>query len=194
MKASIVWITAQFIMWCCPALSTADSRWLDVCVDYHCDRTQPVMLRNDDWTKVRALFLGIDTPERERQQLRRAIALLESIVGQLTGTWRDRGKNAAGAETAGQLDCISESKNTTSYLQLIEQERLLHWHQVRERAVRNPWILDYHWTAVIEDRTTGIRYAVDSWYLDNGQPPYIQNLKDWLAKRSFPKQSTDPDT
>lgn len=169
-------------------------RALEICIDYHCDRTMPVVLNTEDWAQVRGLFAGIESPEQERQALRLAIAQLENTVGQLTGTWRDLAKNAAGAEKPGQLDCISESKNTTSYLQLLHRDGLLRWHQVLNRTVRHPWILDFHWTAVIEDQTNGIRYAVDSWYLDNGLPPYIQQLEDWLVKRRFPKQTDVPDT
>jgi hypothetical protein len=28
-------------------------------------------------------------------------------------------------------------------------------------------------------------YVVDFWHLDNGKPPYIQALNDWLRKRPF---------
>ena len=30
------------------------------------------------------------------------------------------------------------------------------------------------------------RFAVDSWYRDNGELTYIQPLKDWKRKREFP--------
>jgi hypothetical protein len=192
-KAVLFLLTAPFVILCCPQTIADDAYRLDICVDYHCDRTMAIVLPNDDWMQLRSLFAKLDDPEQDRQQLRHAIALLENTVGRLTGTWRDLGKNVAGAGLPGQIDCISESKNTTSYLRLIQQDGLLRWHQVRERAVRHPWILDYHWTAVIEDQTTGIRYAVDSWYLDNGHPPYIQKLDDWLAKRDIRKADHDPD-
>jgi hypothetical protein len=38
-----------------------------------------------------------------------------------------------------------------------------------------------HTTAVIEETASGDRYAVDSWFLDNGQPPYIARLEVWKA-------------
>ncbi len=187
MTRSIIRICLSLIILCCPATSGAELRKLDICTDYHCDRIKPVTLDEKDWAQVRILFSAIETPEQERQKLRLAIALLEDKIGEATGTWQDLGKNVAGAGKPGQLDCISESKNTTSYLRLIQQDDLLRWHQVRERAVRHPWILDYHWTAVIEDLNSGTRYAVDSWYLDNGEPPYIQKLEDWRAKRRMTK-------
>ena len=36
-----------------------------------------------------------------------------------------------------------------------------------------------HTTAVIEDIGTGTRYAVDSWFFDNGIPPAIVELSAW---------------
>ena len=156
-----------------------------VCTDYHCDEGETVTLSEAQWRQVVSLFPPTDSPAEEREQIRRAIALLETQVGKTTGTWRDLAKNVAGAGQPGQLDCISESKNTTSYLQLLSKDGLIRWHQVEDRELRHPWILDVHWSAVIRDRNTGKRYAVDSWFLDNGQPPYIQALDDWLSGRRF---------
>jgi hypothetical protein len=151
------------------------------CTDYHCDEGETVTLSEDQWRQVVSLFTPTNSPAEEREQIRRAIALLETQVGKTTGTWRDLAKNVAGAGQPGQLDCISESKNTTTYLQLLSKDGLIRWHEVEDRELRHPWILDVHWSAVIRDRNTGKRYAVDSWFLDNGQLPFIQALDEWLS-------------
>ncbi len=155
------------------------------CTDYHCDEGETVSLSAQQWSQVRALFAAPRSPAEERRQVRAAIALLEVQVGGITGTSRDLAKNVAGAGQPGQLDCISESKNTTTYLQLLSNDGLLHWHTVEERRLRHPWILDLHWAAVIRDKNSGKRYAVDSWFLDNGQLPYIQPLDQWLSGHAF---------
>ena len=155
------------------------------CTDYHCDEGEQVTLSEAQWRQVVSLFPTTEAPADEREQIRRAIALLEKEVGKTTGTWRDLAKNVAGAGQPGQLDCISESKNTTTYLQLLSKQGLIQWHEVEDRRLRHPWILDLHWTAVIRDRNTGKRYAVDSWFLDNGQQPFIQPLDEWLSGRRF---------
>ncbi len=155
------------------------------CTDYHCDEGQTVRLSDRQWQSVRTLFSEPATsPEDEREQIRAAIAMLESEVGRITGTWRDLGKNAAGAGQPGQLDCISESKNTTTYLRLLETDELLKWHTVEEREVRTLLVFS-HWSAVIRDLQSDQRYVVDSWFLDNGEPPYIQTLADWKSRRRF---------
>lgn len=154
-----------------------------VCTDYHCDQGEEVTLTQAQWQAMRELFSTAASPAQEREAVRQAIALLENTVGAITGTWRDLAGNATGAGQAGQLDCISESKNTTTYLRLLYDDGLLRWHDVEERRVRHTFIFNTHWSAVIRERGNGQRFAVDSWFLDNGQPPHIQPLEDWLAGR-----------
>jgi len=162
------------------------------CTDYHCDEGETVTLSEDQWRQVVSLFPPAESPTDEREQIRHAIALLESQVGKTTGTWRDLAKNVAGAGLPGQLDCISESKNTMTYLQLLSDDGLLQWHGVEDRKLRHPWILDVHWSAVIRDRSTGKQYAVDSWFLDNGQQPFVQPLDEWLSGRRFDRVQEQP--
>lgn len=155
------------------------------CTDYHCDEGQTVRLNEVQWQSVRVLFNSISSAAEERQQLRLAIALLEQEVGAMTGTWRDLAENVAGAGLPGQLDCIAESKNTTTYLELLNDAGLLRWHSVETRTIRHPLIFNVHWSAVIRDAHSGEQYAVDSWFLDNGHPPYIQPLDDWKSGLKF---------
>jgi hypothetical protein len=154
-----------------------------VCTDYHCDRGWQVTLTAGQWQSIRNLFTGNTSPASERDSIRRAIARLETLVGAITGTWRDLAGNIAGAGQPGQLDCISESKNTTTYLQLLFNDGLLNWHDIEERQVRHTLIFNTHWTAAIRDRSSGMQFAVDSWFGDNGQPPIIQPLDDWESGR-----------
>ena len=149
------------------------------CTDYHCDIGKTVTLTQDEWKPIRDLFSRSMSPAEERERIRQAVALLETFVGAITGTWRDLAGNFAGSGMGGQLDCISESKNTTTYLQLLFDDGLLIWHSVENRHVRRRFLAP-HWTAVITDRVSGEQFAVDSWYLDNGEPPVIQPLQDWL--------------
>jgi len=154
-----------------------------VCTDYHCDIGETVRLAPGQWQSVRDLFMDNTSPAEERERIRQAIALLETMVGSITGTWRDKGGNVAGSGEPGQLDCISESRNTTTYLQLLFDDGLLKWHEVGDRRLRHPLIFNDHWTAVITDNSNGHQYAVDSWFLDNGEPPGVLPLSDWLRGR-----------
>lgn len=150
-----------------------------------------MQLSDAQWQQVRALFEPpAENASDERRQIRRAVALLETEVGAITGTWRDLAENVEGAGLPGQLDCISESRNTTTYLALMQGDGLLRWHRVQAREVRTRFIFS-HWSAVIEQQPDGQRYAVDSWYLDNGEPPDILPLADWKSGRRFDRGQED---
>ena len=179
---------AWLCLCCLPAatvVASPDQKTFFSCTDYHCDTGRMVTLTVSQWQSVRDLFSTNASPAEERENIRQSIALLENTVGAITGTWRDLAGNVAGSGQPGQLDCISESKNTTTYLHLLFDDGLLKWHDIGERVVRHPLIFNVHWTAVIVERSNGERFAVDSWFQDNGQPPYIQPLRDWLLGRTM---------
>ena len=157
-----------------------------VCSNFECSRRDAVSLTDAQWQEIRQIFTpaAASAPE-ERAALRRAITRMEVLAGALNGASADLGGNYAGSGMAGQMDCIDESSNTTTYLKLFQENGLLRWHEVQEREHRAKWQVDIHWTAVMRDTVTGQSYAVDSWFLDNGQPPYIQKLEDWLDKKDF---------
>ncbi|MCP3866933.1 MAG: hypothetical protein GY703_02315 [Gammaproteobacteria bacterium] len=78
------------------------------------------------------------------------------------------------------MDCIDESTNTTNYLAMMQKDRLLKWHRLEDRSTRGFFIFGMpHTTAVINDRSTGLMWAVDSWFHDNGVPPEILPLDQW---------------
>ena len=82
----------------------------------------------------------------------------------------------------GQMDCIDESINTTTYLTLFEQQGYLRWHRVTDRAYRGS-LLDAHWAAQVEQVDNAVKYVIDSWFQDNGMLPYIAKSTEWLDLR-----------
>jgi hypothetical protein len=156
----------------------------EVCIDFHCDLQRAVTLSQDQWQSLEALLSESRTPAIERERIGKAIALFEVMVGEQAGTDVDLSRNGFG-EDPGQLDCISESLNTTTYLRLLADRDLLKWHRVETRKRRRLWFFSIHWTAVIKDNTDSQKYAVDSWYFKNGSPPVIQPLEHWIMGRDF---------
>jgi hypothetical protein len=154
-----------------------------VCFDHSCTTVVTDSLTQDEWKMAtQALRKPAATAADERRAIALSIAVFEEIVGRHTGTFRDKGGNLRGFGQPGQLDCIDESTNTTTYLRLLEHAGLLRWHRVLEPSTRFGLFVGMpHTTAVIEDTGTGDRYAVDSWFRDNGQPPYIAKLVIWKA-------------
>lgn len=160
-----------------------------ICFDHTCASVATLSLTPEEWRRAtRPLHQPPDTAAAERIAIAASIALLEAMVGRYTGTHRDRGRNLSGIGQPGQLDCIDESTNTTTYLRMLERDGLLRHHRVGKRSTRFGLFVGMpHTTAVIEEMASQRRYAVDSWFLDNGQPPFIAELEQW-------KSGADPDS
>ena len=157
-----------------------------VCQAYSCRDITTLALDAAQRQTLAALF--DKTPRdaaAERTRLAGAIAAMERWVGARTGTDRDLGGTFPGLGQPGQMDCIDESTNTTRYLALFEERGLLRWHRVMDPIYRAPQIFDQHWSARIEEIHTGEQFAVDSWFEDNGYPPYIQRVESWRRKVSL---------
>jgi hypothetical protein len=157
------------------------------CYDFGCKSNQSIEFNPQQWQQVSALFAAAHNEDEEKQSLRKAIALMETFSGELTGTSLDVGGNYPGSDIPKQMDCIDESTNTFQYLYAIESLNLLKWHTVGLKKRRIVWFMS-HWTAVIEETRTSQKFAVDSWYRDNGELPYIQPLADWQVKNDFTKK------
>ncbi len=156
------------------------------CYDFRCKSWQEVRLDAGQWARVRALFAPAPADAAaERQTIRRAIALLERISGEIAGTASDRGGNAHDYELPRQQDCIDESTNTFQYLVALDNLGLLRWHAAGLKHRRIVWLAT-HWTASVVELASGERFAIDSWYRDNGELPLIQPLDDWRRKRDWP--------
>lgn len=154
-----------------------------VCFGHTCATVETDSLSGEEWRiATEPLSAPSATASEERAAIARSIALLEEIVGRHTGTYRDKGRNMSGLGQTGQLDCIDESTNTTTYLRMLERSGLLVHHEVVDRSTRFGLFVGMpHTTAVIRENHTDTRYAVDSWFLDNGQPPYIARLEIWKS-------------
>ena len=154
-----------------------------ICYNYNCNRSAAVRPGMDEWNTVVNQFKpAARSAAEERQMIRRAIAILEHIAGTQTPTFRDRGRNPIIDDWPGQMDCIDESTNTKRYLDLLQARGLLRWHRVIGRAYRTPHLVDPHWAGQIVELETLDRYVVDSWFLDNGNMPYIQATSAWQRK------------
>ena len=82
------------------------------------------------------------------------------------------------------MDCIDESTNTFQYLLALQELDLLRWHRVDQKYRRIVWFAT-HWTASIRETDSGRVIAVDSWYRDNGELPYLQPLNDWTPQSAI---------
>lgn len=160
----------------------SDPTWqrFSVCYDNGCSSLDYLGLTPQRWEQLRALFFPLaETAAEERERVRAAIALMEAFVGKATGTWQDKGGTFNFGIT-GQMDCIDESINTSLYLTMFHKYGMLRHHQVHDRATRGWFFFGWpHTTAVIREHARNALWAVDSWFLDNGEPPFILPLGVW---------------
>jgi hypothetical protein len=157
-----------------------------------CAATESISLAEEEWEQVRLMFSSLpENAIEERERIAQAIALLENMVGAITGTSSDRGGNFKGIGIPGQLDCYDESVNTTSYLKMLRKSGLLRFHQIAGTKTRGYFLRGWPHTAVIVSEIgTGQVYVVDSWFYDNGEPPVILPSKVWQDGWDVPQQST----
>lgn len=175
---------------------------VSVCFNYGCLSRADVVYSDD---QLRALGLTLkqaDNAEQEREAIARVIGQMLAWAGEQTPISADRGGNYADGGVNGRMDCIDHSTTSTQLLQLIERQGWLRYHRVLDIVQRKRFLLFDHFAAQIGEVDAGsgyaapgddgaasdqgirARYAVDSWFYDNGHPAVVMPLERWLAGES----------
>jgi hypothetical protein len=153
-----------------------------VCYKHTCEVVETLSLTPNEWQAIHNIFKQApDSAESERTLIKKAIAHMEKLIGKKVNASGDKGGNLAGVFSKGnQMDCIDESSNTTTYLALMQRDNLLKWHQVQPTKTRGFFIFGMpHTTAVIKENRSDRKWAVDSWFYDNGVEPEILPISKW---------------
>ncbi len=160
----------------------------NICWGGGCETVSPVSISADEWKPVADIFTAssdsfiADAAEEERSRIAVAIGMLESIVGVKTGTSEDKAGTFDNSAYPGQLDCNDEATNSTTYMRLLLQAGFIKLHAIEDSRTRNFFFNGWpHTTAVIREIKTGKRYAVDSWFYDNGHPATIVPFALWKS-------------
>jgi hypothetical protein len=163
----------------------AAAHQLTICYNYGCSVEASVDIDGNDYTQLNQLFTDIDNAPMERESISLAMGYMGQIAGAQTPIFNDKGGNSENEEGVdGRMDCIDHSRTTTAYLRFIEAQGWLQFHRVLEPIHRAPLLLNDHWSARIEDTASGEQYAVDTWFLDNGEPAVILPVREWLKGAS----------
>jgi len=150
-----------------------------ICHGNTCAKFSYISLSSSQWQHIEALFQEpAISAAQEREQIKLAIALLETYSGEQSGTDKDKAKNDLSGGIHGQLDCIDEATNTTVYLRLLANAGLLKKHRQASRTSRGGLLMPHN-TATIIEPGSNTRYAVDSWFYKNGVAPEILPLSKW---------------
>ncbi len=165
-------------------ITSPDVTHFSMCHNQGCKTVEQLSLSNTEWQKIQAHFLPeAETPEAERLQIADAIAEFEQIVGIKTDTTHDKAGLFESMGSYGQLDCIDESTNTTTYLLILHKQGLLKWHEPMDHVTRGFFIFGWpHSSGAMREvlpLNMGAEFAVDSWFEDNGVRPHIISLSLW---------------
>ena len=163
--------------------STPTLTSFEICHSGGCAEVSAVSLSDEEWQKVSAIFENnVQNAAKERAQIAAAIGVLETLVGEKIGTSGDLAGTFGNSSHKGQLDCNDEAINSTTYMRLLASNGLIHLHAIEDTRTRNFFFTGWpHSTAVIRDITTGERFAVDSWFYDNGHAATIVPFAQWKS-------------
>jgi hypothetical protein len=174
---------------------------VSVCFNYGC-LAQADVVFSDGQLEVLGRSLGrARTSAEEREVIGGAVGRLLGWAGEQSPISADRGGNYADDAVYGRMDCIDHATTTTRLLRLLERRGLLRFHRVLEPALRLRFWVFPHYAAQIEEMQDGdarrgerteedeeapSRFAVDSWFFDNGHPAVVMRLEAW-------QRGNDPD-
>jgi len=152
-----------------------------VCYGYGCKYSTRIALTEAEWRGVRAKFNPPPAdPATERVQAAEAVAQLERLVGQRIGTFVHQEHSRWNYGDPTQLDCVDDSVNTWTYFTMFARDGLLRYHAVAGLAHRGSLLtLDFSNTAVLVEKGSGKKFAVDPWLADAGVPPPVMPLELW---------------
>jgi hypothetical protein len=157
-----------------------------VCHGYTCRIVTPVRFSADEIAAIAGdLTTGVADAAAERQAVSRSVQVYEEIVGARIGTAADLPGMQFGRGADDQMDCIDEATNTTSLLMLLAKHDYLHFHTVDPPSARGFFIDGRypHATAVLTEKGSGTKWAIDSWPRANALPPVILPLAKWKRSR-----------
>ena len=183
------------------AESTHEGATLSVCYNYGCYTQAEVTFSAAQLAAIGTSLRAADAVG-ERERLAVAIGQLYAWAGAQSPIFADKGGNLADEAVYGRMDCIDHSLTTTGFLRLLEAKGMLRYHRVGERVLRSRFLFFEHYAAQViehdaalraqvgeavsdtpamDSRPEAARFAVDSWFFDNGQSAVVLPLANWMA-------------
>ena len=175
---------------------------VEICHAYTCSKKTTFYFHKKDIAQIAAVMRNVkrsDTPAEERRAVAYAIAHIEKRVGAKLGIKDRPGMEFRGTGDPTQQDCVDEATNTTSYLLVLQSNGLLKHHTVgipfskgdllKATLQGDPVRYWPHWTAVLKEKKTGQKWAVNSWIYVQGENPAVVKVEEWYIKdlASLPK-------
>jgi hypothetical protein len=155
----------------------------NLCHGFSCSEKSLVTLDEKQWNKVAVLFKKpAKNPEAEREQIEKAIAVLEVESTKDAKLSPDFGEANTFEGDQSQMDCIDEAINTTHYIEFLEEAGFLKHHDPAPPLHRG-FFVDGQWphnSGAVRETESGEVYAIDSYYFDSGKPAVAVPIDTWL--------------
>lgn len=155
-----------------------------VCHGYGCTYKTWAGFSDKEWVNISRIFAKKPkNAENERENIARAIGLMEKYAGNASGTAGDLGEARTKREDEAQMDCIDETINTSLYLRFLDEAGFLVYHRTVP-PVHRGYFVDGMWphnSAAVKETATDKVYVVDSYYFANSEPARIVLLSDWVG-------------
>jgi hypothetical protein len=167
---------------------------VSVCHAHGCQKQVKFTFTNADISDLSVLMdyaRSADTAREERRAIAYAIAWMERRVGPTTGTANDRA-SLEFMNASGQLDCVDEATNATSYLLVLQNNGLLRHHSVIRPFSKASFFKWPHFAAMIKTRSSKQVYAIDSGVGPNGTNPAVTLASKWYIDDSATPQARVP--
>lgn len=158
------------------------------CRQYTCNEIINIEISEQDWLQATQLLNEKPYSARmERALLTEVYSRMEVLLGRMARTQYDIGGTfkveMLPRANSIQLDCIDEAFNMYVFLNLLNNEGKLYWHEVGN-IVHRGWLLDLnypHTALTVIDKNTQEQFVIDAWFHDNGRPPELISLQQWKS-------------
>ncbi len=152
-----------------------------ICFSHGCQKSTILQINKNEWARVQKIFHPMPTnASGERKNIAKAIGMIETIVGKLSDTAGDQGGTFSGIFSYRQMDCEDEAVNTATYMTMMRRDGMIIFHELLRPAYRGFFLNGWpHMATVIAEKDKGEKFVVDSWFLNNGEPPFILPYKKW---------------
>ena len=162
-----------------------------VCSSYGCRTQTPFKFTASDIAQLQKMMSAARTKTAadERKAIKSTLGWMETRVDKVVGTSADRpGDDGLGNGDPTQMDCVDVATNLSSYLLILERQKLLRHHSVGSIFVKEDIRRGFsgwtHYAAILVETKSKQRYAVDGWLMASGQPPEIVETEKWYIDDS----------
>ncbi len=158
-----------------------------VCFNWSCSRTKTLSFSTEDVSEVKGqmAYCAGDSLHERLQRIRIGIWQMELLAQKyLPVLTNDRAINDQDKDVEGRTDCVDNASNTTTFLHILDDLKVLpSWSVAPPKVRKLLYLTRVHWTAVVVDEKTGGLWSIDSWLRRHGHLPFVMPLDDWVEEK-----------